>query len=115
MAVPAGFVLRAGGQAASKLGEALVEAARTPLIKREHLRTWVDEAGQPHATRTEAAVPAWVPVALAALIGRGLRTGVVGIENRAVPTQEPNPDHDSCKARTSASGVTPSAVCSAAV
>lgn len=83
--VPAGMVLvptaRRGEEAASRLGAALVDAAKAPIFRSKTIKTFVDEDGNPTAREREVGIPAWLIAALsvvgAATMARGLRTGVV--------------------------------------
>ena len=80
------FVAKTAEDKAVQLGGQLLQAAQTPLYKREKITTRENEYGEPVAIKTEVAVPAWL-VAFAALLGvgaaqRGLRTGTVGLEQQ---------------------------------
>lgn len=101
MAAPAGMVLVPASRAAetaSRLGVAMLEAARTPVFRQETVKTWVDEAGNPVARKREFGLPAWALVAGllggAAIAGRGLRTGVLTPSVAQVPTRVPNPEYE---------------------
>ena len=76
------------GKAAEGVAKALLTAAQTPLLKQTRVREYEDENGDQVVQERSISIPAWVPViggiALGAFLLRGLRTGMVGVDESSV-------------------------------